>query len=115
MSDTTLAEVYWDNKRHEIYLARMPCVVPTGDPLIRVSQVHVKYNEATHRLFTNRDPPLAPTPYHCVHVICGLHIEVPIADGSADPCGARLEEFSAYLIVEIKNELGLGEIRFYRV
>lgn len=94
MSGTSVLEVYWDSKRHGIYLTRMPDVAPTGDASTRV--VLAKFTTTTKPLIASSRTtiPRSPHPlYHCVCVICGLYIEVPIADGSARPYG----ELFAYL------------------
>lgn len=93
MSDTSLIEVYWDSRRHGIYLTRMPDVFPTGV----LAKFTTKCNKAAHCLFANHDTPLTSTLYHCVCVICGLYIEVLIADGSAGLYGVWLGEFFAHL------------------
>jgi len=87
VNGTPLAEVDEDNKRHGIYLARMPNDASAGDTSAKVVLVKftAKYNEAAHRLLANHDPPLAPALYHCVRVIGGLHMVVMEYMSSAKP------------------------------
>jgi serine/threonine protein kinase len=75
---TPLTEFNETNRRHGIYLARMRDAASTDDASTKVVLVKFteQYNDVAHRLLASHDPPLAPTLYHCVRVIGGLHMVV---------------------------------------
>lgn len=78
VNGTPLNEIYEDNMRHGIYLARMPDVTSMGDTLTKVALVKFtkKYNDAAHRLLAENSPPFAPALCHCVRVIGGSRMVV---------------------------------------
>ena len=74
MNGTPLAEIDEGNRRHGIYLARMPGVVFAGNNPARI--ILTKHDEAAHCLLVDHGPPLAQALHCCAHAIGGLYMVI---------------------------------------